>query len=172
MPHIGTRASAEFISQWWYDHPFAAAPAGWRKLGAGSFRVVYLNEAENVVYKVEGQPDEDMAWTNRQELRVARALRKRNLNNIYIPLTSGFTLKSGELVIAMEYIKGSVGNRYRHSERRGKVFQARKELSDLNFEDMHWNNYRWIKTPVLKIVPIDMASPRRSKYDADDRIWC
>ena len=76
---------------------------GWTLLGSGCYRAAFLAPS-GVVYKI-GQ-----RWANVAEVRVARRLRARTFDGIYIPLASAFSFGlrgRTEVVCAMEYIEGT-----------------------------------------------------------------
>lgn len=68
---VGIFAEAETIAHHHHDLAWLGIeePAGWRQIGAGQHRVVYLNPAGDTVYKV------GLDGANREEVRVLDSLR-------------------------------------------------------------------------------------------------
>lgn len=185
MAHIGNRAHATFIHNWYHDLNrsnmtyeerksarvlLRKAPDGWLRLGNGSYRVVYLHIDTNVVYKVEVRLADGEGYDSATEVRHAQRLRRgsdngRIASHLRIPVTSGFRI--GEyMVVAMEAVRGAMLDGYS-----GKHVKGRVQLLELGkFEDMHCYNYIVERGGV--VVPIDMASPRvrDAVMNADSRV--
>lgn len=170
---IGTRSRARSIQKWFNDHRDnwydAIPPKGWKKVGSGGTRIVYLHEESGVVYKVCSYRHED--YDNHAELENARSLYRRVRNNdqwwgayVRIPKTSGFSFEDN-LVVAMEYIEGLMG--YQSPDNSSQ--RAREELHSVGFSDMHGKNYIVDKDGTH--WPIDMGSPLpgHPEYTAPDR---
>lgn len=81
---LGTAEEALFIRDWFIasknDYTAPRTPEGWRRLGAGVSRCVFLSEATGVVYKVEKRySNEGSGQSNRKE---AEAIRKFYLRKL------------------------------------------------------------------------------------------
>lgn len=170
MAYIGSRKHAQFINDWYHGPDGGneeTPPAGWSRLGEGSFRIAYLHEATDVVYKVEIWPEDNEQYGSIGEVRKAQSLYRKSINGrlgkwLRIPRTSGFRF-GAYVVVAMEAVTGVMNEMYgTHG-----CLEARKELLALGFEDMHAHNY--IVDNDGYIVPIDMASPMNSKGWGDIR---
>lgn len=157
MAHIGTRALAQEILEM---HDGGHISDDWQRLGAGSYRHVYLHKPTNVVYKVPTRYWQgDTTYENGQEVRVAQRLRKRTGGTIgkfiRIPKVSGFKI-AGEVIVAMEVVKGTLF-RDVPKEEQPAWRRACLELYRLNFGDMHTSNF--FLDDDGYIDPVDMASP-------------
>lgn len=165
MARIGNRKHAQFIlDNFRAGH---ATPDGWRVLGSGSYRIAFLHEESDVVYKVDRYASSYKdGYESNVEVRHARSLWKQSGGTgilgtrFRVPKVSAF--KFGEqVVVAMEAIKGVL---MADSEDKSLCPEGRLELYRIGrFGDMHDYNY-FIDNDGYA-VPVDMASPRRGQAD-------
>lgn len=163
MALVGSRKDAAFISEWFEQaQSWSNTPVGWTLLGSGSFRAVFLHIESDVAYKLDCAGYEDPGYDSRQEVSVARRLRKRTFSKVRIPATSGYNI-GGKFVVAMERVDGTMGG----SSNPATFREGLLELFRIGFMDMHEWNYM-IDSDGF-VVPVDMASPI-SKRQSDIRV--
>lgn len=158
MSYIGSRRMAK-QAQEVHDHNYHNGNTGsedWECVGGGSFRTVYLHKPTGVCYKVDTGYDQP-GYGNTHEVRNAQRLLRRCKNNdqwlnefVRIPKVSGYSFSTG-VVVAMEFIAGTIGRKATTTE------PARKALHSLKFSDMHGENF--IVDESGTIWPVDLASP-------------
>ncbi len=157
-----------FKQTWDWNH----IPDGWRRIGSGCFRQVFLHVDSNVVYKTETQSGYDPEYGSAAEVRNARRLRSGTDgfvgSYIRIPPTSCFTINN-ELVVAMERVSGTL---FADIEPEGRMGfrEACWELYRLGFMDMHDANF--FVDADRYLVPVDMACPiRKGQGDTRTITW-
>jgi hypothetical protein len=139
-------------------------PEGFECVGSGSFRTAMLHRDTGVVYKVQHYTSSEPGYNSITEVRHAKTLSRKTFKNVRIPKVSAFKI-DGNLVVAMEFIKGVNGRLIR-----AQAADGRLELYRLGFHDMHSLN---IIVDGDTVVPVDMASPRsprRAKAWSDIRV--
>ena len=135
----------------------------WEYLTGGSIRSVLLHKPTNVVYKVEADEPWAEGYNNADEIRNARALRRKSWVHVRIPATSGFTI-DGRTVVAMEYVEGDLGRDVERTHNK----PARQEIFDKGkLHDLHGDNFKF-EHSTGKLVPIDLGCPRGpSNFDSE-----
>lgn len=164
MHSIGNEKDAQTILEWViphrekYDAPrctySGSAPKGWRFLGKGSFRSVWLSP-EGVAYKVDHYRD---AWCNQSErelINLTRAwLRERTVKGCRLPKFHGYEF-GGEVVVAIEAINGVRLWDYKGADR-GILYDLMSDIeNEYRLTDMHDENVMVDEDGYL--VPVDFG---------------
>lgn len=164
MHSIGNERDARVILDWViphrqkYDVPRCArsetAPEGWRFLGKGSFRSVWLSP-EGVAYKVDHQRDRWCDQSERELVNLTRAWgRGHTIEGCRLPKFHGYKF-DGEIVVAIEAIKGSRLNDYEGFDR-GQLYDLMNDIeNEYRLSDMHDENVMVDEDGYL--VPVDFG---------------
>lgn len=154
---IGNRKHAEDAYNMRMGHPLKhTAPRDWHYLGGGSMRACWHHKPSGVVYKMDTYSWDD-DYSNEAELRNSRKARRLAWKNVHIPLTAGFRFKDLGLIVAMEFVSGTLGfEAPREAAKEGKMELYKRG----GFLDMHGRNF--IVMDSGKVAPIDMGSDFRS----------
>lgn len=162
---LGNAEEAQFIRDWYielradpdrrYDH---TSPEGWRRLGAGCYRTVFLAPS-GVVYKVE-QYYNDNPWSqsNKSEDAKLRKYRFRKMpQGCRLPRWSFYEL-DGRGVMAMERFDKLLRSYGRYTEEGAKYYQALSRLTDRLVETGDWHSANLaVDTENELLVPIDLG---------------
>lgn len=164
MHGIGNERDARTILEWVtphrrkYEAPTCAwsrsAPEGWKFLGRGSFRSVWLSP-EGVAYKVDHNRDDWSDQSTQELVNLTRAWRKgHTIEGCRLPKFHGYEL-DGEVVVAIEAINGVLLWEYRGADR-NTMYDL---ISDIEREyrliDMHDENV--IVDQDGYLVPVDFG---------------
>lgn len=123
---VGNEKDAMRLATWFYDNnpdglkwqekPKGRTPAGFKRLGSGSYRIAYLHKASNVVYKIDRYVDSHSSMSNSGEVEnypvLVNKVEEKGLTKVKVPQTSGheFMLDAKRVVVcAMEFIAGKLG---------------------------------------------------------------
>ncbi len=167
---LGSEEEAEFIRDWFilmdkHDRDTYNAPSGWRRLGNGAYRVAYLSEVTNVVYKVESLYGRPVGQSNEEEYLNLRSMMLRKLpETVRFPKYHLWRL-DGRTVAAMEYLPRLLNS---FGPRAGREYwQARNDLCRTfpDLWDSHGGNIA-VDEEAGKIVPIDLGG-----YSRDGIYW-
>ena len=152
MHNIGNDHDALTIYSWVRSHPVEygrptcvndeEAPQGWEYLGKGSFRSVWLSP-EGVAYKVEHESDERYAYQSTREVENLRsAWEKGALEGCRLPKFQKYDTPSGDIVVAIEHIKGETVYRFtRKDDNRNHWYDLMNKAEDYyRLQDMHDEN--------------------------------
>jgi hypothetical protein len=146
---VGNAEDAQLLEQMYRSNE--QPPDGWKLVGSGAYRQVYLHPDGDVVYKVNRSKTYN---ANAEEYKAIERVRPMlKSSNVYIPKATLY-----DRVIAMEYIDlpekqlwGSL-----NPEENERYVQARADASDAGIEDMHSKNVRW-NDPVLVVFDLNMS---------------
>jgi hypothetical protein len=164
MHSIGSERDAQTILEWVsshrerYDAPTCTysetAPEGWKYLGKGSFRSVWLSP-EGVAYKVSHSVE---GWCSQQEeelVNLTRAWGRAPLDGCRLPQFHGYEV-SGEIVVAIEAINGVRLWDYKGADR-GALYDLMDAIEkEYRLIDMHDENVMVDESGYL--VPVDFGS--------------
>ena len=164
---LGTEENAEFIRDWFilmnkYDRDTHYAPEGFRRLGNGAYRVAYLNEVENVVYKIEWNYGRSYDQSNKEEYLNLRSMMLCKLpETVRFPKYHLWEL-DGRTVAAMEYLPNLL-DQYGGWNGGQKWWDAKRELCRTfpDLWDSHGANIA-VDEESGKIVPIDLGGYNRN----------
>lgn len=163
MHSIGNEHDAQTILFWVRSHPKEygrpkcvlshSAPEGWRYLGNGSFRSVWLSP-EGVAYKVNHSDD---PWDTQSEEEVnnlGRAWSRGPLEGCRLPKFHHYVVDD-EYVVAIEAISGVTLYEYEGPER-DELYDLLREIEDTyRLGDMHDENALVDEDGYL--VPVDFG---------------
>ena len=160
---LGNEKDATFIRDWYLlmaEHYRSQEnpPCGFKRLGFGCYRVAYLHEATNVVYKIEHRYD-DCGQTNLAEYRKLRSYMLRKMpKDIRFPQYHLWKL-DGRTVAAMEYFPKLLWSFSRYGGEGEKYWTASGRLGDAlpDLWDTHGANIA-VDEENGQIVPIDLGA--------------
>ena len=161
MHAIGNEHDALTILHWVRDHsveygkPYCveqeSAPYGWKFIGTGSFRSVWLSP-EGVAYKVTHTDWDDQSVDEVNNLK--RAWEREVPDRCRLPRFADFCL-GDEIVVAVEFIKGRVLNEYRGEGKNGYYSLMHEIEKYYKLYDMHDENVMVDEDGYL--VPVDFG---------------
>lgn len=158
----GSREDAVFIRDWYRSQnnkwDGQRSPEGWKTLGEGCYRAVFLNVVQGVVYKVQHYGGMDSGQSNRREAATIRRLllTKKFPDGIRMPR---FTLHDlgGDDVLVMEKFDRLLRDFSSYTPE-GNIYwflQARL-CSITRLGDMHAGNIA-VDRATRTIIPIDLG---------------
>lgn len=159
---LGFETEAEFIRDWFilmdkHGRDTYLPPRGFKRLGSGAYRVAYLSEETNVVYKVEQTYGRSYDQSNEEEYLNLRSMMLRKLpETVRFPKYHLWRL-DGRTVAAMEYLPKLL-NQYGGRNGGQKWWEAKRDLC-LTFPDL-WDSHGAniaVDEEAGKIVPIDLG---------------
>lgn len=162
---LGSEENAEFIRDWFvlmdkHGRSTYTPPSGFRRLGSGAYRVAYLSEVENVVYKVEWRYGRSDEQSNQEEYLNLRSMMLRKLpDTVRFPKYHLWEL-DGRTVAAVEYLPNLLDTY--GGERGAKYWAAKRDLCRTfpDLWDSHGANIA-VDEEAGKIVPIDLGGYHR-----------
>lgn len=167
---LGSEENAEFIRDWFvlmhkHDRDTYNPPKGFKRLGSGAYRVAYLSEVENVVYKVEWRYSQSYGQSNEEEYLNLRSMMLRKLpDTVRFPKYHLWEL-DGRTVAAVEYLPNLLDTYGR--ERGAKYWDAKRDLCRTfpDLWDSHGANIA-VDEKAGKIVPIDLGGYHRNGHSS------
>lgn len=168
---LGSEENAEFIRDWFvlmrkHGRDTCTPPEGFKRLGSGAYRVAYLSEPENVVYKVEWCYGRSFDQSNQEEYLNLRSMMLRKLpDTVRFPKYHLWEL-DGRTVAAVEYLPNLL-DQYGRWNGGQKYWGAKRDLCRTfpDLWDSHGANIA-VDEEAGKIVPIDLGG-----YCRNGRSW-
>ncbi len=170
---IGHKEEAEFIRDWFrlmdkHGRDTHRTPEGFKRLGSGAYRVAFLSEDSDAVYKIQRSATEQHQ-SNRKEYLNLRSMMLRKLpKEIRFPKYHLWELDTpGDEVAAMEYLPRLLEN-FSTIGKDGRFWTARSTLCRVfpDLWDSHGGNIA-VDEEAEQIVPIDLGG----YYRNGDRSW-
>jgi hypothetical protein len=164
---LGNEENARFIRDWYLDvmreyysgdnDRRREAPEGWRRLGAGCYRQVYLHVETSVVYKVEHNYRDGWQSNKGEAQNIRKLMFTRLPKGCRLPRYQLFRL-DGKAVIAMEYFEKLLREFSMYGDSGRDYWTAKTEmLNAVNLSDMHASNVA-VDEINKQIVPIDLGA--------------
>lgn len=166
---LGNEADARFIRDWHFDtgsqkdawgDRTQREPEGWKRLGAGCYRVAYLSP-DGVVYKVQQHYAKPGQWQSQSNKGEAETLRRYWLTKMpkgcRLPRWGFFEL-DGRGVVAMELLGRTLSQVSQYSPEGSRYWGALGRLQDVmrDVYDLHGGNLA-VDEENQKLVPIDLG---------------
>lgn len=154
---IGNASDATYIRDWYVNRTGAAsAPAGWRKLGEGMYRVAFRSP-DGVVYKVQ----DSYVYSEQNNLGEYRNWNRLRLScklpqGARWPRLAYYGL-DGRGVIAMEYVGALLRDFGSYSPDGSRYWGIRSKICRItDMWDLHGENVG-VDTVNDEVIPIDLA---------------